>query len=544
MFTRKNTMAEVLDNKTEEILAIIEKEKPLRKDLAQRLGVSEDAVRRWITRNNDRCEKAKQVFYQSGKGWTPSSSTQKVLEQHKDLIFYMIRDGKTSKFIIDDLNSQLEGVEVSERQLRHWKSFNKDAVAKAVADCKSKQILKSVSDEEVIFKHLDNYQTEILVMREVKLMQPKYIAIRLGRLTGVHVTGLQISQYLSQIPQEAKEEISSHAQEGNDEFYDTDASILDDVIRKNKKYIETLPPPQPNNYDMEDAVRENVLVAPLTDLHIGEIVRSRDVRNRNEYNLDIARRRLEYWHDSILEYGRRNKTGVLKIPMLGDLVNGELHHQGFDVNNEVGAIVQQMITVQWLKVLLQSFAKNFEFVEIYNVVGNHGRSPKQRFMPNYDFQNNFDYAVVDYLEHMFSNYENVVFNNSMDIYNVMQLGDKRAILMHGYQKGTGPNAQYPAIIEKLRRIIPEEFDYLMIGHYHHLHTSSIGYRKKFFVCGTLKGVDGYARNDKFLDGDPEHYILTFDRKGDMRECGIVNFMDLPKRKKGLLDEVHKYKRTA
>ena len=88
-----------------------------------------------------------------------------------------------------------------------------------------------------------------------------------------------------------------------------------------------------------------VVVAPLSDLHVGDNVDFEQMAGLNSYDIDIFNKRLYGWATqllSLVEY-RRNIAPVneLVIPMLGDMVSGDIHEELARTN--IDNCMQQMI---------------------------------------------------------------------------------------------------------------------------------------------------------------------------------------------------------
>ena len=96
--------------------------------------------------------------------------------------------------------------------------------------------------------------------------------------------------------------------------------------------------------------KPQTMVAPLTDTHVGDRVVFDQTTGINAYDLDIFNKRLYGWVEqliSLAEY-RRNIADVdeLVIPMLGDMVSGDIHEELARTN--IGNCMEQMMNGAFL----------------------------------------------------------------------------------------------------------------------------------------------------------------------------------------------------
>ena len=74
-----------------------------------------------------------------------------------------------------------------------------------------------------------------------------------------------------------------------------------------------------------------IVVAPLTDTHIGEDVDYQQMAGLNSYSFDIFNKRLSGWAEQVLNLVELRRASVpiddLIVPMLGDMISGDIHDE-------------------------------------------------------------------------------------------------------------------------------------------------------------------------------------------------------------------------
>ena len=82
---------------------------------------------------------------------------------------------------------------------------------------------------------------------------------------------------------------------------------------------------------------EATAVAVLSDVHFAEVVRSENVNDKNEYNIKIARARVEKFFTSVVKlvkiFKKESQIHTLILALLGDLINGQLREEAMENNS-------------------------------------------------------------------------------------------------------------------------------------------------------------------------------------------------------------------
>ena len=118
----------------------------------------------------------------------------------------------------------------------------------------------------------------------------------------------------------------------------------------------------------------------FSDWHFDEVVKAEEVQYRNEYNREIAERRLKRYVEGVCKVATSYVHGFrypgIVVGMLGDIFSGNIHEELRATNADkiMGSILH------WLDPMaagLATLAECFGQVYVVSVVGNHGRSEEQ-----------------------------------------------------------------------------------------------------------------------------------------------------------------------
>ena len=252
-----------------------------------------------------------------------------------------------------------------------------------------------------------------------------------------------------------------------------------------------------------------VVVAPLTDTHIGDRVKEEQMAGLNEYNIDIFNKRLFGWANTVVQLVelRRNNAPVDKliVPMLGDMISGDIHEELARTN--IDNCMEQMI--QGANLIAQAMiflAGNFNEIEVPCVVGNHGRMTRKP--PMKDKYMDWDFMLYQWVAAFCREQKNIKFKISKSFINSFQAGNKTVLIMHGDSvPGAGLGATILRQVSNFRNVLNYGFDSVMMGHFHRIDEFDIG-TGEVHICGTMKGGDEYAFQKLAVYSPPKH-IITY-----------------------------------
>lgn len=306
-------------------------------------------------------------------------------------------------------------------------------------------------------------------------------------------------------------------------------SIEQRIINLFEEYLDKYQPKIEirKNYDIQIIDNEEPVLI-LSDLHIGADVSKEEVMELNEYNLDIAKQRLEIVYNKFMKILKRfeynyHKYKTVNVFLLGDFIEGFIHQ---DFLQGLPIVDQVIETANIVSEIIYKLSQEFENVEIYGVIGNHGRLDKKVYHKNK--YSNFDYLVYKFIEVKCSNLPNVKCyfpKSSMLIVN--KFNKWNFLLRHGDGKSQSfAGIPVYGIIRqssKIQQIFNAYKDiyihYQVLGHYHS--NMQIPYPAgQVIVCGSLKGIDEFSFNN-FLASEPSQTMLIINER-----VGVFARLDL------------------
>lgn len=261
--------------------------------------------------------------------------------------------------------------------------------------------------------------------------------------------------------------------------------------------------------------KPQTMVAPLTDTHVGDRVVFDQTTGINAYDLDIFNKRLYGWVEqliSLAEY-RRNIADVdeLVIPMLGDMVSGDIHEELARTN--IGNCMEQMMNGAFLiGQAITKLSRNFKKVRVVAVVGNHGRMTRK--IPAKDKYMDWDHMMYQWVAAFCAEQKNVEFHIPKNFSTIFNVAGRNVLIMHGDSiSGGGSSASFTRMVGMMRGLQQQNketedvqhFDDVMIGHFHRIDEYDIG-TGSLYVCGTMKGSDEFTTNRLHVSSPPKHMV--------------------------------------
>ena len=265
-----------------------------------------------------------------------------------------------------------------------------------------------------------------------------------------------------------------------------------------------------------------IVVAPLSDTHVGDNVKGEQIGGLNSYDIDIFNRRLFGWANLLVQLVELRRTFVpideLVIPMLGDMISGDIHEElaRTNIDNCMGQMIRGANLIAQALMML---APHFETIKVPCVVGNHGRMTRKP--PMKDKYMDWDYMLYQWVAAFCREQKNITFDISKSFVSSFKVFDKTVLIMHGDSivgAGSGQAIlkavagmrsvfQYKKTTDNNESYIPAEFDSVMMGHFHKVDEYDIG-TGEVHICGTMKGVDEFAMQRLHVATRPKQ-IVTY-----------------------------------
>jgi hypothetical protein len=239
-----------------------------------------------------------------------------------------------------------------------------------------------------------------------------------------------------------------------------------------------------------------------SDWHCGEVVLPGEVNGVNEYNWEVAKRRIRKLVENNLDLCFNHMTGDrdypgLVIQLIGDIISGMLHPE-LERTDE-GDIPEQIIwVVDVLADALATLLKHFKAIQVVCAPGNHGRvfdkkPPSKKYVTR-----NADWLIYQILERTFKSDPRITFYTPKSGEALYRVYGHRYMAVHGDDLGVrggdgiigaiGPIMRGEIKMRTSSAQIGRDYDTLCMGHWHQRLLLP-----RAIVNNTLKGYDEFAR---------------------------------------------------
>lgn len=252
-----------------------------------------------------------------------------------------------------------------------------------------------------------------------------------------------------------------------------------------------------------------------SDWHAEETVKASTVLGLNEFNLEIAEKRIKNFFSNAIYMIKKKPVDTLVVGLLGDMIGGFIHDELMQTNElspmQGIAFVKKLI-ISGLKAIHDELPE-LQKIVVVGICGNHSRTTKKMQFNN-GFAMNMEYFLYKDIEQTLTlmelnKFECVIPEGDLaylDIYG------KKILFAHGFQFRTagGIGGIYPSMLRwfaKMNQTI--KIDKAFVGHYH----TSI-YTKEVCVNGSLKGYDAFAMGHGLAFEEPQQtYVILNKRRG-------------------------------
>lgn len=255
-------------------------------------------------------------------------------------------------------------------------------------------------------------------------------------------------------------------------------------------------------------------VALFSDAHIEETVNPDTVLGLNEYNIDIAKKRIEKYFVNLANCLEADEVKDLIFASLGDTISSYIHDELAQTNQLTpleATFEAQNLLVSGLKYLCENTELNS--IKFIGIVGNHSRVTKK-------IQHANGYAM-SYEWLMYKNVEKeckllglpIEFclpNSEMAIVDTQD--KKRFIFIHGFQIKSSGSGTVCGIYPALNRLAMKwsktfKQDKIYLGHFHTCVSIP-----NAVVNGSIIGYNAFAMTNGFEYEEPAQQYEVFDTK--------------------------------
>ena len=195
-------------------------------------------------------------------------------------------------------------------------------------------------------------------------------------------------------------------------------------------------------------------------------------KKTTSYNSDVMRKRVLQFAEKAVHITELHRSALpvrkCVIALGGDMIEGMFNFptQPFEID---ATLFEQYVTVSRLLVdVVRVALENYEEVEVVAEWGNHGRlGSKRDAVPRSD---NADRMTYELARQMLAGEKRLKWEDSPEDVQRIEIGNYRALLLHGDEVGRNGFASPAAIVQHMNRwrsgAYPWEFRDVYIGHYH------------------------------------------------------------------------------
>lgn len=292
-----------------------------------------------------------------------------------------------------------------------------------------------------------------------------------------------------------------------------DATALKEILGTARAKLDKTPAPPWAAAPLKHKSAPGVPTLFLSDLHWGEVVFPTQLGGVNQYNLEIAHRRMDYTIETaihLLQILDRDMgyPGIV-CPLGGDMISGDIHDE-LAATNDLPTMPTVLDLRDKLIPALKRLADVFGKVFVPCVSGNHGRNTHKIWAKNRN-HTSFDWLLYNLIAHDLRDDSRITFQIPDASDALYRVYNTRFLLTHGDQFRGGDSIIGPlgpltrGNQKKLARntAIDMTYDVMMCGHWHqYIHL------ERLIVNGSMKGYDEYAFTNNFGFELPRQALFT------------------------------------
>lgn len=254
-------------------------------------------------------------------------------------------------------------------------------------------------------------------------------------------------------------------------------------------------------------VKSEIALVHATDWQLG--------KKTAGYDIEKCSQRMEQFVEKIYELTllQRSHHPVKECTIMfgGDMVEGITIFPGQAWEVEAHLFEQLFETVRIEEMIVRSLASFFEKVHVVCEYGNHGRLGRKGELPANDNIDAISYRIAS---ERTNDLKNVSWQMSPDWYQIVQIGNYKALLVHGDEiKSFGGNTPAFGILRKCNAwatgVVPEFADVYM-GHFHTPMALTMSNGGRIFVSGSPESDSVYAAEFVAAKGRPSQRLHFID----------------------------------
>jgi hypothetical protein len=233
--------------------------------------------------------------------------------------------------------------------------------------------------------------------------------------------------------------------------------------------------------------------------------------------MDIAAGYMQYLAEKTLHIIHDIQKGTVYrkhvVLLLGDFISTNLHDI---LESSPGTAVDSLLEGQvLLGRFLLDIARNFDEVEVYGVVGNHGRlSKNKKYKKRYA---NFDYVLYNQLAMMLAAQENIKFSFPKSFFDIVEIEGHSYLILHGDDIRSWNQIPWYGIdraIRRFREILlagDRDFESVILAHFHNDAEMEMPRGEKV-INGSAIGTTDFSLGSLFTGNRPHQRIFSVHKK--------------------------------
>jgi hypothetical protein len=254
-------------------------------------------------------------------------------------------------------------------------------------------------------------------------------------------------------------------------------------------------------------------VFPVSDWHTGERISFEEMDRFNRYDYALQEKRLRFLVESVLRWVDVQRKGYridrLYIPVLGDLINGEIHPEEYLSTNEFRTPEQTAKAGHLLAWLITQFVPVFREV-IVDCIGadNHARRTTKPSAKE-AARNSYNYLVYEIAKAVLAHQKNVRLNFHLPLKAQVEIEGRSVILSHGHETKAWMGIPFYGIERaegrEARKRLSRGRPYTLhiIGHWH-----APGMLSGLIINGALCGSTEYdAMAGRYADASQTTFLM-------------------------------------
>lgn len=277
---------------------------------------------------------------------------------------------------------------------------------------------------------------------------------------------------------------------------------------------------KPSIGPLDDRVVEEAVLV-LSDIHFG--------KKTDTFNYQVLGDRFTKLHYAIARIVGLLRKGYkitkLNVFLLGDVVDGDMIYPGQAHSIEMPVIDQiYQLGFPMLRDFFLLMTKLFKTVEVHCIYGNHGRVNKYASR-----KTNFDYVLYKQLEVYFRNYPCLVFHVYDDWKAVVSIQGHKFLITHGDAVSGGsygiPLYGLIAALMRWATTIPDDFEYMVVGHFHSANILHWTKDLTLITNGTFVSSDDFAMRVLKIESNPSQQFFGVNNKRGLTWHYTINLTD-------------------